>query len=114
MNNHALKVKIFSKLRSEVPDFTEMEDPRLNAIIFHHPSGLRLSQTGFAALRRFFDTYKFDIPENMKSRCNQALDKLEYPYYFVAKRIYVFSELDATMIKLSGGVDSFLDSQSQS
>lgn len=109
-----LKSKIFSKLRTEIPDFMELEDIRLNALIFHHPSGLRLSQTGFASLKRFFDSYRFDIPENMKSRCNQALDKLEYPYYFVSKKIYVFSELDATMIKLSGGVDSFLDSQSQS
>lgn len=113
MNNQPLKSKIFDLLRTEYKDFAEVDDFRLNTIIFHHPSGLRLSNAGFVAVRKLFHNYRFDIPENMKSRCNQALDKLEYPYYFVMKKIYVFSELDATMIKLSGGIDSFLDSQSQ-
>lgn len=111
MNNRLLKSKIFSELRKQYNDFSEIDDSRLNVIIFHHPSGMRLSSSGFSAIKKLFDFYKFDIPENMKSRCNLALNKLEYPYYFISKKIYVFSEIDATMIKLSGGIDSFLDSQ---
>ena len=38
-----------------------------------------------------------------------GLSKMKYPYFLTAKRLVLFSEMDAMVIKLQGGIDKFLE-----
>jgi hypothetical protein len=42
-----------------------------------------------------------------------ALSKMEFPYAIWRKRLILFSDMDAMMIKLHGGVMGFLEAYSQ-
>ena len=104
-----LKVSIFSEVRNKHEEANQLSDVQLNNLLFHHPDGLRLSLKGFLVIKTIFTAYSFEIPDTMKSRHNKSLGKMEYPYFFTQKRLIVFSEMDATVIKLHGGVESFLE-----
>lgn len=108
-----IKVALFREIRKFKPDLESSTDEELNKLIFHNPSGLRLSLTGFVVCKSIFTAYSFEMSINIVSRHRIALSKLEFPYYFTSKRLILFSEMDAMMIKLHGGVASFLESCSQ-
>lgn len=112
-NVRSLKTAIFAEVRKQDPDYQEKTDDDLNHLIFQMPASLRLSLTGFRVLKSIFTAYSFPIPEEMKTRHRYGLSKLEYPYFFTAKRLIVFSEMDASMITLCGGVSQFLESCSK-
>jgi hypothetical protein len=38
---------------------------------------------------------------------------MEYPYFLTPRRLILFSEMDAMVVKLRGGIESFLESYSQ-
>lgn len=106
-----LKKALFREIRNHHKgDVEKITDEQMNAVLFHHPDGLRLTLNGFIQVKSIFTAYSFEIPENIKSRHRQALSKLEYPYFFTKKRLILFSEMDAMMIKLHGGIEGFLES----
>lgn len=104
-----LKVAIFLEVRNKHEEANQLSDIQLNNLLFHHPDGLRLSLKGFLVIKTIFTAYSFEIPDTMKSRHNKSLGRMEYPYFFTQKRLIVFSEMDAMVIKLHGGVESFLE-----
>jgi len=104
-----LKKVIFDEVKKQQPDLQILDDDDLNKLIFHHPDGLRLSLVGYKIIRKIFTAYPFEIPNTIRSRHQTNLGKMEYPYYFTSKKIIVFSEMDATMIKIHGGIQSFLE-----
>jgi hypothetical protein len=105
-----LKKALFTEIRKHHGGEVEnLSDEQMNTLMFHHPDGLRLSLNGFVQVKSIFTAYSFEIPENIKSRHRQALAKLEYPYFFTKRRLILFSEMDAMMIKLQGGIESFLE-----
>jgi dGTP triphosphohydrolase len=104
-----LKVAIFLEVRNKHEEANQLSDVQLNNLLFHHPDGLRLSLKGFLVIKTIFTAYSFEIPDTMKSRHNKSLGRMEYPYFFTQKRLIVFSEMDAMVIKLHGGVESFLE-----
>jgi hypothetical protein len=104
-----LKLVIFSEVKKTNTDLEVLSDEELNQLLFHHPSGLRLSLTGFRVLRKVFSAYSFELPKTIKSRHHYNMGKLEFPYYFTNNRIILFSEMDAVIVKLHGGVESFLE-----
>ena len=110
-----IKKAIFSEVRKQHDDEAtkNLLDDEMNILLFHHPSGLRLTLNGFVQLKKIFTAYSFEIPENIKSRHRMALSKLEYPYFFTKRRLIIFSEMDAMVIKLHGGIVGFLESCSQ-
>lgn len=110
---HPIKIPLFEELRKSRPEFVEIKDEGLNKLLFQNPSGLRLSLTGFVACKAIFTAYSFEMSMNIVARHRMALSKLEFPYYFTAKRLILFSEMDAMMVKLHGGVESFLESCTQ-
>jgi hypothetical protein len=108
-----LKVAIFEEIRKQNDIFVEHTDDQMNDFIFHHRDGLRLSYSGFLVIKKIFTAYSFAIPENLKTRHRYGMSKMEYPYFFTHRRLILFSEMDASVIKLSGGVENFLENCSQ-
>jgi len=109
----ALKKSIFTEVRKNTPTFGDLSDSSLDKLLFHHRDGLRLTSTGLAALRKQFTAYSFEIPETIKSKHRLGMSKMEYPYFFTRRKLILFSEMDAMVIKLHGGVEGFLEACSQ-
>lgn len=108
-----LKVAIFNEVRKTIEKASAFSDDDLNQLIFHHPEGLRLTLKGFLVVKSIFTAYSFELPDTIKTRHRFGLSKLEYPYFFTKNRLILFSEMDAMMVKLQGGVESFLENCSQ-
>ena len=104
-----LKKAIFVEVKNKHEEAKLLDDEQLNKLLFHHPDGLRLSLKGFLVIKGIFTAYSFEIPETIKSRHQKSLGKMEYPYFLTTKRLVLFSEMDAMVIKLHGGVQGFLE-----
>ncbi len=107
---HPIKHLLFEELRKHTPEYVDQTDDELNKLFFYNPSMLRLSLTGFISCKSIFTAYSFEMSDEIVSRHRRALSKLEFPYYFTTKRLILFSEMDATMVKLCGGIAAFLES----
>jgi dGTP triphosphohydrolase len=108
-----LKKAIFGEVRKQHEEAAALSDEQLNNLLFHHPEGLRLSLKGFVVIKAIFTAYSFAIPETLKSRHQFGMSKMEYPYFLTQKRLVLFSEMDAMVIKIHGGIESFLEVCSQ-
>lgn len=108
-----LKVAIFKEVRSNHENSRDLSDDELNKLLFHHTDGLRLSYTGFLVLKNIFTVYSFEIPSTLKSKHRFGLSKLEFPYFFTANRLILFSEMDSVMVALVGGIEGFLETCSK-
>lgn len=108
-----IKKAIFAEVRNTQEKASNWSDEQLDSLIFHNRSGLRLSYSGFTILKNIFTVYSFEIPVTIKSKHRYAMSKMEYPYFFTSKKLMLFSELDAMVIKLHGGIDKFLEIFSQ-
>lgn len=104
-----LKSAIFTEVRKTIDESATLDDEQLNRLLFHQPNGLRLSLKGFLVIKSIFTAYSFAIPETLKTRHQRGMSKMEYPYYFTAKRLILFSEMDAMVVKLHGGIEGFLE-----
>jgi hypothetical protein len=109
-NVNRLKKALLAEIRKQNIEFAELSDEELQRLLFHHNDGLRLSLTGFMQCKSIFTAYSFEIPETIKTKHRFGLSKLEYPYFFTKRRLVLFSEMDASMVKLCGGVEPFLES----
>ena len=109
----ALKKAIFVEVRKINDAAAALDDGQLNTLLFHHRDGLRLSLTGFRVIKSIFTAYSFEIPETLKSRHQRGMSKMEYPYFFTPRRLILFSEMDAMVVKLAGGIEAFLETCSQ-
>lgn len=109
-NVNRLKKAIFNEIRKNNSEYGARDDEELQRLFFHHNDGLRLSLTGFMQCKSIFTAYSFEIPETIKSKHRFGLSKLEYPYFFTKRRLVLFSEMDASMVKLCGGIEPFLES----
>jgi len=108
-----LKSAIFIEVKKNYPESETLSDYQLNKLLFHHPDGLRLSLKGFVVIKKIFTAYSFELPDTIRSRHQFGMSKMEYPYFFTKKRLILFSEMDAMVIKLHGGVQGFLENYSQ-
>jgi len=108
-----LKEAIFVEVRKYHKEVQDMDNDQLNKLLFHHQEGLRLSLKGFIVVKSIFTAYSFQIPETLKSRHRRGMSKMTYPYFFSARRLILFSDMDAAVIKLAGGVEQFLETCSQ-
>jgi len=81
----------------------------MNTLLFHHPDGLRLSLSGFVIVKNIFTAYSFPIPEDIKTKHYFGMSKMVYPYFLTTRRLVLFSEMDAAVIKLCGGIEKFLE-----
>lgn len=104
-----LKSSIFNEIRKKHDKSAEHSDEQLNQLVFHSPQSLRLSFPGFLILKNIFTVYSFEVPPTLKAKHHIGMAKMEYPYYLTSKRLVLFSEMDAVMIKLHGGIDGFLE-----
>jgi hypothetical protein len=108
-----LKIAIFSEVRKTHDEAYPLTDIQLNKLLFHQQDSLRLSLKGFLVIKGIFTAYSFKIPDTLKSRHRFGLSKMEYPYFFTKSRLILFSEMDAMVVKLSGGIQEFLETCSQ-
>lgn len=104
-----LKELIFDEVRANHEKSTGHTNEQLDKLIFRHPDGLRLSLSGFIIIKNIFTAYSFEIPVTLKSRHQRGMASMSYPYFLTAKRLVLFSEMDAMVIKLSGGIEQFLE-----
>jgi hypothetical protein len=109
---HPVKIAIFGQVRQKYEQHSGLDNVELNKLLFHTPGSLRLSLTGFVNCKNIFTAYSFEISVNIASRHRIALSRLEFPYYITGKRLILFSEMDAAMIKLCGSVEQFLETYS--
>ena len=105
----SLKIAIFNEVRKHHEKSATLSDDELNNLIFHNVSGLRLTFPGFLILKNIFTVYSFEMSESLKARHHIGMSKMEYPFYITSKRLILFSEMDAMMIKLHGGIEGFLE-----
>ena len=104
-----LKEAIFKEVRTKHEEANALTDEQMNNLLFHHPEGLRLSLSGFVVIKNIFTAYSFELPDTIRSKHQKSLGKMVYPYFFTKKRLILFSEMDAMVIKLHGGVQGFLE-----
>jgi len=109
----SLKSSLFIEIKKHNPDLKDWTDDEMNTFIFQSPDSLRLSLAGFIRVRKIFTAYSFEIPKTIKTRHRFGMSKMEYPYYFTTKRLVLFSEMDAMMVKIHGGIEGFLETCSQ-
>ncbi len=107
------KKLLFEEVRKYDAEVAPLGDIELNKLLFHWPDGLRLSQSGFLIIKKQFTAYSFDMPITLRARHQMALSRMEYPYALRRKRLILFSQMDAMVIKLHGGVEGFLETYSQ-
>jgi hypothetical protein len=107
------KIIIFGEVRKEFPDLAKLDDEQLNNFLFHHPDGLRLSTVGYRVIKKIFTPYGFELPNTIKSRHQFGLGQMTAPYYLTSKRLVLFSDMDAMVVKLHGGIQGFLEICSQ-
>lgn len=105
----ALKRAIFGEVRAQRTETASLSDEELNKLMFQIPDKIRLSYSGFLLLKNIFTAYSFEIPETIKTRHQMGMSQMTYPYFFTKKRLILFSEMDAMMIKLHGGIEGFLE-----
>ena len=105
----SLKVAIFNEVRKKHEKSATLTDEQLNQIIFRSPTGLRLNFQGFLILKNIFTVYSFELDVTLTAKHQIGMDKMEYPYYITNKRLILFSEMDAMVIKLHGGIKGFLE-----
>ena len=108
-----LKETIFAEVRKNHDKAQNLNDDQLNKLLFHRPDGLRLSLSGFIIIKAIFTAYSFEIPVTLKSKHRIGMSRMEFPYFFTSRRLILFSEMDAIVIKLAGGIESFLETCSQ-
>lgn len=104
-----IKIAVFGEVKKQHTDLQSLDDEELNKLLFHHPAGLRLSLTGFKIIRKIFTAYSFELPNTIKSRHQYNMGKMEFPFYLTSKRLVLFSEMDAMVVKLHGDIKSFLE-----
>lgn len=107
------KKMLFDEIRRYNTEIESLTDVEMNSLIFHVTDSLRLSLTGFIIVKKHFTAYSFEMPVTIRAKHQMALSKMEYPYAIRRKRLIVFSEIDAMVIKLHGGVEGFLETFSQ-
>jgi len=108
-----IKLLIFEAIREKYEEYSNTDKDELNTLIFHYPTSMRLSLTGFIVIKSIFTAYSFEMPIEIKTKHRIAMSKFEYPYFFTTSRLILFSEMDASMIKLYGGVENLLEAYYQ-
>ena len=106
-----LKVAIFDEVRKTIPEFSNSTYDELNNSIFAHNNGLRLTFRGFLVLKNIFTAYSFEMDVTLTAKHYIGMDSLLFPYYINSKRLILFSEADALIIKLCGNIKNFLENQ---
>ena len=104
-----LKIEIFAEVRKHHLEAAELNDEKMNTLFFTQAAGLRLTYSGFIILKNIFTVYSFEIPITIKAKHQIGMSKMTFPYFFTRKRLILFSDIDATMIKLQGGIEPFLE-----
>jgi len=104
-----LKISIFNEVRQHHEKAVILSNEQLNQMIFYNPSSIRLTFQGFLLLKNIFTVYSFELDTTLKSRHHIGMSKMSYPYYLTTKRLILFSEMDAMVIKLHGGIKGFLE-----
>lgn len=105
----SLKQIILDQIRVENEKYTYHSNEELHGLLFLHRNSLRLSYTGYLILKKVFTAYSFDLGVPLNAGHLIALNKMEYPYFITRNRLILFSEVDATVVTLAGGVDRFLE-----
>ena len=103
-----LKDAIFSEVRKNDIELSQHTNSQLNSTMFY-VSSMRLTYHGFLKVKRIFTAHSIPIESDLKNKHHMGMSMLDSPYYITAARFIVFSETDAMVIKLSGGVIPFLD-----
>lgn len=104
-----LKIAIFGEVRKHHAKSESLTDGQLNTLMFRKVDGNRLAFPGFLILKNIFKVYSYEIPVTIKSRHYIGMEKIEWPYFVTSKRLILFSEMDAMVISLHGGIESFLE-----
>lgn len=105
---NGLKEAIFNEVRQRHDKAASLNDEQLANLMFY-PDSKRLAFPGFLILKNIFTVYSFEIPVTLKAKHQIGMAKMEYPYFLTKTRLVLFSEMDAMVIKLHGGIEGFLE-----
>ena len=105
----SLKELIFDEVRTQHETSADYSNEQLNKLLFRSSDSLRLSLGGFIIIKNIFTAYSFAIPITLKTKHQMAMSNMTYPYFLTAKRLVLFSEMDAAVITLCGGIERFLE-----
>jgi len=105
----SLKAAIFEEVRKHHEKSKDLTYDQMNKLFFTQSSGLRLTYSGFIVLKNIFTVYSFALPATIKAKHQIGMAKMVYPYFFTSRRLILFSDMDAMMIKLHGGIEGFLE-----
>jgi hypothetical protein len=104
-----LKSAIFGEVKKNHVESVNLTEEQLDHLIFLSPDSLRLTLRGFLVLKKIFTAYSFEVPYTLKAKHQIGMSRMEYPYYVTTRRFILFSEMDAMMVKLHGGIEGFLE-----
>lgn len=108
MNN--IKISVVEEIRNQKADLSKFSNESLCDFFFMQPSSLRLTYLGYSYIKHVFTGYKFET--KMKHQHLITLSNMmKYPYYINSSHdeIVIFTETDAMMINLCGGIEKYLE-----
>lgn len=104
-----------SNVREKVLSYLSLREsnvsrPELENLIFKSSTNIRLTYQGNRYMSRYFDSYPYPHNINTLSKHLIGLSRdMNFPYYFSDKMLVLYSEVDAMMVNLHGGVDNYFE-----
>lgn len=109
MSVRIVRAKIVELVKCQYPPDTSMCD--IESEIFYRPGNIRLTYKGNMRLARLCNSYAFDHDIAFCAKHLIAIAReLIYPYYLTSGILVLYSETDAAMVSLHGGVREFIES----
>lgn len=100
-------------LAQELEPFKGMEVKEIISFMFKRTQGLRLTRGGDKILSRYLPNYRFPHHYHFKAKhLIQITRQFTSPYYIGLRVVTLYSDEDAMMVKLCGGLTEFLDNLS--
>lgn len=103
--------EIAKEIKLHYPDIKEKDTNAIQSAMFRSTANLRLTRIGmtlYAGANHTAFTYKHDnalLPKHLMGISRQ----IQSPYYLTPRLFIIFSEGDALMIKLCGGLGRFIE-----
>lgn len=104
------RADVVEELKMHFSELKNAAETEIVNMIFRSTANLRLTRVGMTAYSRVHPAFTYKHEHALLPKHLMGIGReITSPYYLSEKIFVIFSEEDAMMIKLCGGVDRFLE-----
>lgn len=104
------RTDVAEELKMHFSELKNTAETEIASMIFRSTANLRLTRVGMTAYSRVHTAFTHTHKRALLPRHLMGIGReITSPYYLSEKLFIIFSEEDAMMIKLCGGIDRFLE-----